>query len=244
MSRRESRESAFKLLYQMEIQKQDFEKQKAQFISDYNVKENELDYFNLLIAGVSDNKSQIDNVYSQHLKKWNLDRIAKIDQTILRIATFEILFVPMVPFNVSVSEAVFLSKKYSTDEARSFINGILGNLSHLKPQDSFDVDHKKLLELEKEEILELEIQKEKQEESREELILANQIKNKIIKKDILENNENIKQIILDKKKISKPINNENNKILSIDNKEINIPVRRVAKKTIQAETEKSKNSES
>ncbi len=62
-----------------------------------------------------------------------MDRIAKIDQTILRIATYEILYVPMVPFNVSVSEAVFLSKKYSTDEARSFINGILGNLSYLRP---------------------------------------------------------------------------------------------------------------
>ncbi len=143
MSRRESRESAFKLLYQLEIQKQNPEEQKKQFIMDYNVKENELDYFNLLIKGVCENKSEIDSIYSHHLKKWNLDRIAKIDQTILRIATYEILFVPMVPFNVSVSEAVFLSKKYSTDEARSFINGILGNLSYLRPTDSNDSEKKK-----------------------------------------------------------------------------------------------------
>ncbi len=138
MSRRESRESAFKLLYQMEIQKQDFEEQRKQFIDDQNIKENELDYFEILIDGVSEKKAIVDSVYSQHLKKWNLDRIAKIDQTILRIATYEIMFLPMVPFNVSVSEAVFLSKKYSTDEARSFINGILGNLSYIKPKDDFD----------------------------------------------------------------------------------------------------------
>ena len=138
MSRRESRESAFKLLYQMEIQKQNPEDQIRQFMIDYTVKENELEYFDLLIRGVSEKRGEIDAVYSQHLKKWNLDRIAKIDQTILRIATYEIMFAPMVPFNVSVSEAVFLSKKYSTDEARSFINGILGNLSYLRPNEAGD----------------------------------------------------------------------------------------------------------
>ena len=136
MSRRESRESAFKLLYQLEIQKDNPEAQRKQFIAENDVKENELDYFNLLIDGVCAKKSELDGIYSQHLKKWNLDRIAKIDQTILRIATYEILYVPMVPFNVSVSEAVFLSKKYSTDEARSFINGILGNLSYLRPPET------------------------------------------------------------------------------------------------------------
>jgi len=127
----------------MEIQKQNPEEQIKQFVSDYEVKENEIDYFNLLIKGVTEKKNEIDGVYSQHLKKWNLDRIAKIDQTILRIATYEIMFVPMVPFNVSVSEAVFLSKKYSTDEARSFINGILGNLSYLRPVDPFDAEKNK-----------------------------------------------------------------------------------------------------
>ncbi|MHB1485390.1 MAG: transcription antitermination factor NusB [Saccharofermentanales bacterium] len=136
MSRRESRELAFKLLYQMEIQKEDSDEQKIQFIEDRNVKANEMEYFDLLFLGVSESKSEIDKVYSQYLKNWNLDRIAKIDQTILRIATYEIMHVPMVPFNVSVSEAVFLAKKYSTDEARSFINGILSNLSYLKPHEN------------------------------------------------------------------------------------------------------------
>lgn len=151
MSRRESRELAFKFLYQLEIQKEQVEQQKEQFVADREVKGNEIEYFNILVSGVTEHRSEIDQVYSQYLKKWNLDRIAKIDQTILRIATFEILHVPMVPFNVSVSEAVFLSKKYSTDDARSFINGILGNLSHLKPQDDSDPKLKENPELEKNE---------------------------------------------------------------------------------------------
>lgn len=154
MSRRESRELAFKLLYQMEIQKEDPEEQKIQFIEDRNVKENEMEYFNLLFFGVRGCKNDIDKIYSHYLKNWNLDRIAKIDQTILRIATYEIMHVPMVPFNVSVSEAVFLAKKYSTDEARSFINGILSNLSYLKPHEDDksrdnDPDNEKQSDIEK-----------------------------------------------------------------------------------------------
>ncbi len=138
MSRRESRELAFKFLYQLEIQKEDVQEQKTRFVEDSNVKANEIEYFDLLLNGVCENRNEIDKIYSQLLKKWNLDRIAKIDQTILRIAVFEIVHVPMVPFNVSVSEAVFLSKKYSTDEARSFINGILSNLSYLKPHENIE----------------------------------------------------------------------------------------------------------
>lgn len=128
MSRRESRESAFKLLYQMEFQKGDYEIQKEQFIRELNVKENELDYFNRIVEGVRSNREMLDSVYSKFLKNWNLDRIPKIDQTILRICTYEIMNVPDVPHNVSISEAVYLAKKYSTDEARAYINGILGKI--------------------------------------------------------------------------------------------------------------------
>ena len=133
MSRRESRESAFKLLYQMEFQREEYDVQKELFIRELNVKDNELAYFNRIVEGVHDNRETLDSVYSKFLKNWNLDRIPKIDQTILRICTYEILNVPDVPHNVSISEAVYLAKKYSTDEARAYINGILGKLLHSKP---------------------------------------------------------------------------------------------------------------
>ncbi|MDD2393478.1 MAG: transcription antitermination factor NusB [Eubacteriales bacterium] len=134
MSRKDSRESAFKFLYQLEIQKDDFDSQKILFIEEMKVKENELEYFDLLVSGVTANKSGIDSIYAGYLNKWNLDRIPKVDQTILRIATYELLHVADVPANVSISEAVLLSKKYSTDEARAYINGILGKLSADHPK--------------------------------------------------------------------------------------------------------------
>ncbi len=133
MSRKESRESAFKFLYQLEIQKEGFEQQRQIFIQEMKVRENELEYFDVLVNGIIEKRSIIDNEYSKYLVNWNLDRIAKIDQTILRIATFELIYVSDVPANVSISEAVLLAKKYSTDEARAYINGILGKMSHVLP---------------------------------------------------------------------------------------------------------------
>lgn len=69
----------------------------------------------------------VDQEISSHLKKgWKIDRIAKIDLAILRIAMTEILFYEDIPESVSINEAVNLSKKFSDDESSSFINGLLG----------------------------------------------------------------------------------------------------------------------
>lgn len=129
MSRRESREHGFKFLFQLEFNNDDIQELKKQFFEEMDVKDNEIEYFNTLVDGVVSHKHKLDELYSGYLKKWNLERIPKVDQTILRIATYEILYMPMVPFNVTVSEAVFLAKKYSSDESRSFINGVLSKLS-------------------------------------------------------------------------------------------------------------------
>jgi len=130
MSRRESREHSLKFLFQMEFHDDDYDVMKEYFLEEARLKENELEYFNNIVDGVSLQKKELDDIYSVYLKNWNLSRVARIDQTILRIATFEIIYIPDVPFNVSVSEAVVLAKKYSTEESRAFINGVLKNLEN------------------------------------------------------------------------------------------------------------------
>lgn len=132
MSRRESRENGLKFLFQMEYHDEDPSSMKENFLEESNLKENEIDYFNTIVDGVYNKKNELDSVYSGYLKKWDLKRIPRIDQTILRMATYEILFLPDIPFNVSVSEAVVLAKKYSSEESRAFINGVLKNLSMYK----------------------------------------------------------------------------------------------------------------
>ncbi|HAL74835.1 MAG TPA: transcription antitermination factor NusB [Clostridiales bacterium] len=129
MSRRESREKAFMLLYQLEIQKGDEESQIASFIEDREVAELEADYLNLLVHGVREHKAELDSRFTPYLKRWTKDRLPKVDLTILRLAVYEMFFVEEVPMRVAISEAVLLCKKYSSEESRSYINAVLGRLS-------------------------------------------------------------------------------------------------------------------
>ena len=76
------------------------------------------------------NKDRIDQEIVKHLRGWTLERLSKVDLAILRLATYEILFEDEIPQNVSINEAVELSKRYSEDDSRKFINGVLDALSH------------------------------------------------------------------------------------------------------------------
>ncbi len=74
---------------------------------------------------LSEHRQTIDVAIGQAASGWSLERMAKVDRNILRIATAEILFEPEVPFRVSVDEALELAHQYCEPEAVSFINGIL-----------------------------------------------------------------------------------------------------------------------
>lgn len=128
MSRRESREAAFKLLYQLEFRRDDPDVQRALFLDINSIPDQDLSYFNEIIDGVIKQKETLDSTYSPLLIGWKIDRIPRIDLILLRIACFEILFMPAIPTSVSISEAVILAKRYSTEESKSYINAILGKL--------------------------------------------------------------------------------------------------------------------
>ncbi|MDD2533751.1 MAG: transcription antitermination factor NusB [Eubacteriales bacterium] len=129
MSRRDSREKALMFLFQLEIQKGDEERQLTEFLSEREVAENEKDYFQVLIDGVNAEKSNLDIRIAPLLKRWTIERLPKVDLTILRIATYEIFYLPDVPANVAISEAVLLAKKFSSEESKNYINAVLGKLS-------------------------------------------------------------------------------------------------------------------
>lgn len=134
MSRRDAREAAFMLLYQIEIQKGDEEAQLRSFIEEREIPEGEVEYMTSLFEGVRSKKTELDASFSPYLKRWTKERLPKIDLTILRLATYEICFVPNVPDSVAISEAVLLARKFSSEESRSYINAVLGRLSSDRPQ--------------------------------------------------------------------------------------------------------------
>lgn len=87
------------------------------------------EYLDELVAGVLKHQDELDQTIKEHLqKKWRIDRIAKMDLIILRIAIYEINYVSGIPNTVAVNEAVELTKTFSDDRSRKFVNGVLSNV--------------------------------------------------------------------------------------------------------------------
>lgn len=122
------REYAFKFLYQLEINHEDINIQKDFFLSENKIPEEQLEFFEKRVMGVYQNKTTLDETLEPFLVKWKIDRLPRIDITILRLALFEMNQIEDIPNNVAISEAVRLAKKYSGEESKSYINAILGNI--------------------------------------------------------------------------------------------------------------------
>ncbi|KRM63900.1 transcription antitermination protein NusB [Ligilactobacillus agilis DSM 20509] len=86
-------------------------------------------YLYELVEGVITNQAQLDAEIEKYLNaKWSIARLNKTDLLILRLATYEMLFVEAVPAKVALNEALQLAKEFSDDKSRRFINGVLSNL--------------------------------------------------------------------------------------------------------------------
>ena len=81
-----------------------------------------------LIIGAHERRAELDAQIAALATGWTMDRQAAVDRNILRLAAYEILYVPDVPPSVSINEAIELAKKYSTAESGRFVNGVLGAL--------------------------------------------------------------------------------------------------------------------
>ena len=120
-SRHELREAVFKILFQIENTELDY-KELLELEQEEIVNSS---YVNNTLTEIIDKLEEIDNIISNNLKEWKLDRLSKMDRQILRISAYEILYSD-IPYKVSINEAVELSKKYSEkDESYKFINGVL-----------------------------------------------------------------------------------------------------------------------
>ncbi len=134
MNRTSIREQAFKLLYSLEIQKDiNQEEQIDLYLESNNIKDHEaVSYIKDAIIGIEENKKDIDAKIIQNLKSnWKLERVSKIDLTILRLAIYEIKYKEL-PFKVAINEAVELAKKYGEDTSKNFVNGILASIVNEK----------------------------------------------------------------------------------------------------------------
>ncbi|MDO9378570.1 MAG: transcription antitermination factor NusB [Nocardioidaceae bacterium] len=86
-----------------------------------------------LVEGVQDHAQQIDDLLREHAHGWTLERMPGVDRNLLRLGTFEVLWVDDVPDAVAASEAAALARELSTDESPGFVSGLLSRLIEVKP---------------------------------------------------------------------------------------------------------------
>ena len=136
MSRRQAREFALQFIFSVDFNKdenvtellEEFHESETAFIETDDYTKKDIEFANRLIIGTVENMEKIDELIAKSAIGWTFDRIAKVDLAILRLAIFEIYFLEDVPEGVSANEAVDLAKKYSADDAGSFVNGVIGKI--------------------------------------------------------------------------------------------------------------------
>ena len=128
MGRKKARDNAFKCIYELSFDVNDVSTIiENSYIENENL-EDEKEYIEKVVNGVNDNLEKIDGIILSKLKNWTIDRIAKIDLAILRLAIYEILFLDDVPVKVTANEAVELAKNYGSNNSKSFINGVIAKV--------------------------------------------------------------------------------------------------------------------
>lgn len=90
-----------------------------------------------LVKGVFEFRPQLDRVIQEVAKNWSLQRMAAVDLTILRIGTYELLYLSDVPVRVAMNEAIEIAKRYGTKESPAFVNGLLDKIAqqHRPPEE-------------------------------------------------------------------------------------------------------------
>lgn len=126
LTRTEAREKIMVILYQIDL----YNKEKMEYNIDDVIKENlDIDnkYVHDIVNGVIENQDKIDGIVNKYMDKWTIDRLGKTDASILRLATYEMLYYD-TPSVVVINEAIELAHKYSDDKVVKLINAVLDKI--------------------------------------------------------------------------------------------------------------------
>ncbi|MCM1334576.1 MAG: transcription antitermination factor NusB [Bacteroides sp.] len=125
MTRRETREAVFLLLFQNELSKSEIDEISDACVEAYEMKVN--NEIKTLARRASERYAELDEIIGRYSETRAVSRISGVNKTILRLALYEILYCPNVPNKVAANEAVELSKKYAEKQDGAFINAVLGH---------------------------------------------------------------------------------------------------------------------
>ncbi|MGI2326608.1 transcription antitermination factor NusB [Planococcus sp. YIM B11945] len=124
MKRHEAREKALQTLFQLDGTELTID----EAIDHVMAGEND-NFFNMLVQGTHTNLEAIDEKLKGHLENWSLERLPKIERTILRMAVFELSYMEDAPSRVVMNEAIELSKTFGDEKSSRFVNGVLSKFT-------------------------------------------------------------------------------------------------------------------
>jgi len=131
MSRREARDTAFKLVFEIPFHGCDYKDRIDFFIDniDITLSDAEKEYVRTVVETCFHNLDDVDSKITPLLKKWTISRLPKVSLSVLRLAVTEICYFDDIPYQVSINEAIELAKQYGDDDAPAFVNGVLDKIN-------------------------------------------------------------------------------------------------------------------
>ena len=131
MGRRELREHIFRLLFRTEFHSEAEMTEQEDFYLAYlgEISDEDRAYIQGKVNAIIEKKADLDSRINSVADKWKTERMTKVDLTIIRLASYEIIFDEEVPVGGAINEAVELAKRYGTDQSPSFVNAVLAKLA-------------------------------------------------------------------------------------------------------------------
>src|SRR3981081_3947351 len=117
-----ARELALKVLFELETNGGDAERSLQYHVSESRADAEGADFARTLIQGVRDHQTEIDAQLAEASSNWGLDQMAKVERTLLRIATFEIDYLPSVPLKAAINESIQRDRATSPPDAGKLVN--------------------------------------------------------------------------------------------------------------------------
>ena len=128
-TRRKGRELALQALYQIEMTGDPSAAAVDLFLQHFEGNIIAKEFARRLVSGTVSQRAEIDRLIAEATEHWKIERLAKVDFVLLRMATYELVFCADIPTSVTLDEAIEIAKRFGSDDSAGFINGVLDRIA-------------------------------------------------------------------------------------------------------------------
>ncbi|MCZ7584713.1 MAG: transcription antitermination factor NusB [Deltaproteobacteria bacterium] len=141
-NRHKSREFALQILYASDVSDTPLRQVLPYFWETLTCPAEVRRFADEIALGVEHHRDEIDGAIARFAEHWTIDRMTSVDRNILRMAVFELFYLPDVPESVTINEAVEIGKKFGAEESGAFVNGILDRIAKEKDATRIEYDER------------------------------------------------------------------------------------------------------